>query len=115
MAPVEIGGQLHLVDRDEIDVDVARHRLDRRDPVARRIRLDLLLAGHQRDIFGADPLDDAVVDFARQQPQRQADHAVREGQHPLNGVMRLARVGRPQHRTHARVPRLGAAAHRRSR
>ena len=35
VAAVEIGGKLDLVDRHEGKVEVARHRLDRRDPVAR--------------------------------------------------------------------------------
>ena len=36
MAAVEIGGELDFVDRDESKVEVARHRLDGRNPVARR-------------------------------------------------------------------------------
>ena len=44
-----------------------------------------------------DPLDGAVVDFARQQPQRQADHPGRMRQHPLDGEMGLAGIGRPEH------------------
>jgi hypothetical protein len=39
-------------------------------PVARVLRLDLLLAGDQRDVLGAHPVDDLVVDLARQEPQR---------------------------------------------
>ena len=35
MAALEIAGELHLVDRDEGRVGLARHRLDGRDPVAR--------------------------------------------------------------------------------
>ena len=50
VAAVEVGGELDLVDRDEGEVEVARHRLDGRDPVARLVRLDLLLAGDERDV-----------------------------------------------------------------
>ena len=57
VAALEIGAELDLVDGDEGDVEVARHRLDGRDPVARVRRLDLLLAGDQRDVLGADPVD----------------------------------------------------------
>ena len=36
VAALGVGGELDLVDGEEIDVDVARHRLDRAHPVARR-------------------------------------------------------------------------------
>ena len=94
---LEIGAELHLVDRHEGDVEVARHGLDGRHPEARIGRLDLLLAGDQRHRFGADPVDAFVVDLARQQPQRQADHAARMRQHALDGEVGLAGVGRPEH------------------
>ena len=42
-------------------------------------------------------IDDLVVDLARQQPQRQADHAGGMRQHPLDREMGLAGVGRPEH------------------
>ena len=45
-----------------------------------------------------DPLDDLVVDLARQQPQRQPDHAGGMRQHALDGEMRLAGIGGSQHR-----------------
>jgi len=43
----------------------------------RRSGDDLLFPGDQRDLVRADALDDAVVDLARQQPERQADDACR--------------------------------------
>ena len=98
MAALQIGRDLDLVDGEERDVEIARHRLDGRDPVARVRRLDLLLAGDQRDGVAADPCGDLVVDLARQQPQRQADHAGGMREHPLDGEMGLAGVGRPEHR-----------------
>ncbi len=67
MAALEIGAELHLVDGDKGDVEVARHRLDGGDPEARIRRLDLLLAGDERDVLGAHPLHAFVVDLARQQ------------------------------------------------
>ena len=72
---LEVGAELHLVDGEERDVEIARHRLDGRDPEACDWRLDLLFAGDQRDLVGADALDHLVVDLAREQPQRQPDHA----------------------------------------
>ena len=113
MAALEIGAELHLVDRQEGDVEIARHRLDGRDPVARVRRLDLLLAGDQRDRLGADPLHHLVVDLARQQPQRQPDDARRVAEHALDGEMGLAGIGRPEHRGDAGAAGAGFAAGRR--
>ena len=111
MAAVEVGCELDLVDGDEGEVEVARHRLDRADPVAGLARLDLLLAGDQRDGVRADLLDDAIVDLAREQAQRQADHAGAVRQHALDREMRLAGVGRAQHERDPRsaIARRGGA------
>ena len=49
VAALEIGAELDFVDGEEGDVEIARHRLDGGDPEARVRRLDLLLAGDQRD------------------------------------------------------------------
>ena len=54
VAALGVGGELDLVDGEEVDVGVARHRLDGAHPVARPLRLDLLLAGDQRHRVGAD-------------------------------------------------------------
>ena len=97
MTALEVGGELDLVDGEESNIEIARHRLDGGDPEARIGRLDLLFAGDQRHRLGADPLDRPVIDFARQQPQRQADQAGRMRQHPLDREMRLAGIGRAQH------------------
>ncbi|MHC2159276.1 hypothetical protein ACVL5V_001697 [Bradyrhizobium ottawaense] len=101
VAAFEIAGDLDLVDGEEGDVEVARHRLDGRHPIARALRLDLLLAGDERDRLGSDPRGDLVVDLARQEAQRQPDHPGRVRQHPLDGEMGLAGVGRPEHRSDA--------------
>ena len=105
VAALEIGGELDLVDRHERHVEIARHRLDRGDPEARAGRLDLLLAGDERDLLGADALDALVVDLAREQAQRQPDHAARMRQHALDREMRLAGIGRPEHRGDAGAAR----------
>ncbi|GJE41472.1 hypothetical protein AEGHOMDF_0638 [Methylobacterium soli] len=114
VAAVHVGGELDLVDGHEGDVEVARHRLDRGDPIARPVRLDLLLAGDQRHLVGADPGDDAQVDLPREQPQRQPDHPGRVGEHALDGQVGLAGIGRPEHRRDAACAGLrleGAAGH----
>ena len=109
VAALEIGGELDLVDGHERHVEVARHRLDRGDPEARIRRLDLLLAGDQRDLVGAHALHALVVDLAREQPQRQPDDAGRMGQHALDGEMGLAGIGRAEHGGDAGAARTGIA------
>ena len=97
VAALEIGRDLDFIDGEKRHVEIPRHRLDGGDPVARVLRLDLLLAGDQRDRLDARAIGDLVVDLARQQPQRQADHAGGMRQHPLDRQMGLAGVGRPEH------------------
>ena len=48
VAALEIGGELDLVDGEERDLDIGRHRLDGADPEARVGGDDLFLAGDQR-------------------------------------------------------------------
>ena len=123
VAAFEIGAELHLVDGEEGDVEIARHRLDGRHPVARIRRLDLLLAGDERDRLGAHARRDLVVDLARQQPQRQPDDAGGMAEHALDGEMGLAGIGRPEHGGDAGAAGAGVAigrggegnGHRRSR
>ena len=105
MAAFKIGGDLDFIDGEERHVEVARHRFDRRNPEARARRLDLLLAGDQGDGIHSGAVGDLVVEFAGEQPQRQADNAGGMRQHPLDGQMGLAGVGRTEHRRHARTGR----------
>jgi hypothetical protein len=113
VAAVQIRAELDLVDSDEGQVEIAGHRLDGGDPEARVRRLDLLLAGDQRDILSPDPIDHLVVDFAGEQPQRQPDHARRVGEHPLDGEEGLAGVGGAENGGNAGAPQTVVAVHRR--
>ena len=97
VSALEIGGELDFVDRHESRIEIARHRLDGRDPEARIGGLDLLFAGDQRDRVRADPVGDLVVDLAREQAQRQPDHAGGMREHPLDREMGLAGIGRAEH------------------
>jgi hypothetical protein len=97
VAALQIAGELYLVDGDEGGIGLARHRLDGRHPVARRGRQDLFLAGDERHLIGAGAGGHALVDFARQQPERQADQAALVPKHAFDGEMRLAGIGRPEH------------------
>ena len=49
VAALGIGAELDLVDRQELDLAVQRHGLDRADEIVRPGRDDLLLAGDQGD------------------------------------------------------------------
>jgi hypothetical protein len=105
VAAFEIGRDLDFVDGEKAHIKIARHRLDRRHPVARIFRLDLLFAGDERDRLDARTIRDLVVDLAREQPQRQADDAGRMPQHALDREMCLAGVGRPEDSGNARAGR----------
>ena len=100
MAAIKITRQLDFIDGNEINIDIAWHGLDRAHPVARAFRLDFLLARNKRNLVGANASHDLVVDFAGQQPQRQADHPRLMAQHALDGQMRLAGICRAQNRRH---------------
>ena len=55
----------------------------------------------ERAVSGGVPAldpDDTVVIFAREQAQRKADHAAGVAQHAFDCQMRLAGIGRPEHR-----------------
>jgi hypothetical protein len=101
VSALEIGGELHLVDGNEGGVEVPWHGLDGRDPEARIGRLDLFFPGDQRDRLCTDALRHLAIDFARQQPQGQTDHAGRMRQHAFDREVRLAGIGWAEHRRHA--------------
>jgi hypothetical protein len=104
-----IGAELRLVEGDEGEVAVERHRFGGAQEPARVPGQDLLFAGDQRDLAGPLQLDHAIIDFAGEQPQREADHSARMGAHPLDGQMRLAGIGGAEN---GRQRRPGESAHR---
>jgi hypothetical protein len=94
VAARRIGAELDLVHRQEVHIPCQRHGLDRADEIAGIRGDDLLFAGDQRHAAGAAHLDHPVIDFPRQQPQRQADHTRSMAQHALDRQMGLTRIGR---------------------
>src|SRR5215470_9307373 len=64
VSALEIGAKLNLVDGQEGNIEVARHGLYGRNPIARVRRLYLLLAGNERDRIRARARRDLVVDLA---------------------------------------------------
>ena len=97
MPALGIGGDLAFVDGNEAHFPLNRHRFNGTQEPARAGRHDLFLAGDQRDIGGALESADLVIDFARQQPQRKADHAAGMAAQAFDREMRLAGVGRAKH------------------
>ena len=97
MAAIKVGGELDFIDGQKRHVEIARHRLHGRNPVTGVTRLDLFLAGDERNLLRPDAGDDLVVDLARQQAQRQADHAAGMAEHALNRQMGLTGVGGAEH------------------
>ena len=75
MAALAVGTQLRFVDGGEGYIGGHRHGFSGAEQIARILGLDPLLTGDQRDL--CRPLDraDLVIDLARQQAQREADHA----------------------------------------
>ena len=61
-------------------------------------RDDALLAGQQRNLLLALHGDDAVIDLAGEQPEREADDARGVAAHPLDRQVGLAGVGRSEDR-----------------
>lgn len=59
------------------------------------------LAGHERDIVCPDLFDNARIDLAGKQPQRQADHAAAVCHHALDSIMGFAGIGWSEHRGYA--------------
>ena len=85
-------------DRLALTSPLDRHAFGGAQEIARLRRDDPLLAGQQRDLLLALHRDDPVIDLARQQPQREADHARRMAAHPLDRQVGLAGVGRSEDR-----------------
>jgi len=97
VAAFKIGRDLDFIDRKERHVEIARHRFHGGNPEARILRLDLFLAGDERNRLAAGTIGDLVVDLAGEQPQRQADHPARMRKQPFDRKVRLAGVGRSEH------------------
>ena len=102
VAALRIGAELDLVDREEIDRPVERHRFDGAHEIGRVGRQDLFFAGDQRHRAGAPQPDDAVIVLARQQAQRKPDHPALMAEHALDREMGLAGIGRPEDRDEPR-------------
>ena len=103
MAPLAVGAKLDLIDGEKRHLPVQRHGFDGANEIGRLGREDLFLAGHQRHRAFALDTPHPIVVFPRQQPQRESDHAGPETEHPLDGEVGLAGIGRPQNGDQART------------
>ena len=98
MAAFEIGRDLDFIDREKRHVEIARHRLHGGDPEPRPWRLDLFLAGDQRDANRARR--DRRSCCRPRAPSSRSGRPITPGgmrQHPLDREMGLAGIGRPEH------------------
>jgi len=111
MASLEIASELRLVDGGEGELiregpfagtiaaaGLNWHAFGGAQHVARSRRDDPLLAGQQSDLIRALDGDDAVVNLARQEAKREADHPARVGAHPLDRQVGLAGIRRAENR-----------------
>lgn len=96
MPTLRMRSELDLIDSEEIDRPVERHRLDRANPKTRPRWNALFLPGHEGDVELPDARRDPIVDFTREQAQGQTDHSGAVLEHALHGTMGLAGVGRAE-------------------
>ena len=94
MPPLGITTKLDFIDRDQISAHAFGHRLDRADPVLGARRHDPFFACDQCHDGRTTQGNDAVIDLAREQTQRQPDHPRAMRQHPFDCIGRLACIGR---------------------
>ena len=100
MTPLWIGTKLNLIHCDKIGTQIQRHCLNGADPILCTVGNNAFFARDQCHHRRAARGDNPVVNLARQQPQRQANHPSAMPQHPLDRVMSFSGVGRPKHRRH---------------
>ena len=98
MSAFAIGGQLCLVECDEGCIGRARHGLHGAAQIPRACGLDTLLTGNERDRLISLDRDEAVINLARKQAQRETDDAARMRAHPFDGEVGLAGIGGPEDR-----------------
>ena len=96
MPPLWIRTKLDFIDRNQISAHAFGHRLDGADPILGARRHDPLFACDQCHDGRATQGNDAVIDLAREQTQRQPDHPRAMRQHPFDCIGRLACIGRAQ-------------------
>lgn len=96
MPTFRISAELNFVDSEERDLPVNRHGFDGAGKPPCIWWNDFFLARDQRNAPYALACNQPLVIFTRQQSERKADDAGRVGQHPLDGEVRFASVGRPE-------------------
>ena len=97
MPAFRIAAKLNFIDGKKIATDPLRHGFDRAHPIGRPGWHNPLFTRHKRHDTGPAHRNDPVVNLARKQAQRQANHTGPVGEHPLNGVVRFASICRPKH------------------
>ena len=82
--PSGIGAELDLVDGQEFDRHIERHRLHGTDPVPWLVGDALLLTGDEGDLLLPNLCCDPIVDLSCQQAERQPDHPAATREHALH-------------------------------
>ena len=96
VAAIGVLRELDLVDGHEVRAFGDGHGFDGAGVIARAGRLDAFFAGDEGAGLGAFLLHHPVIDLAREQAQRQADHPRIVRKHALNGEMGLAGIRRAE-------------------
>ena len=109
MTALRLDGELGLVDRGKGEVPVEfpvvmriaagnGHAFGSAEEIARLGRDDPLFAGQQRNLLLALDGNNAVIDFAGEKAEREADDARAVTTHPVDREVGLPRVGRSEDR-----------------
>ena len=124
MAALAVTRQLHLIDSDEFKAAIGnipmpdrqrmnpalhRHRFNGTAQIARAGRQNTLFTGDQPHLAGPKPRHQPVIILARQQAQRETDHARAVAGHPFKCQMRLAGIGRAKNNRHPGPRRMDVA------
>ena len=97
VAAFQIRPGLRLIQRQERHLAVGRHRFRCAQKIAGGGWQDFLLTGDQGHLRRPLQLHHPVIDFTRQQTQREPDHTGSMAAHPLDRQMGLAGIGWPEH------------------
>src|SRR5690606_9224258 len=92
MSPFGMSRELDLINANEVHFEVGRHGFGRAYPEACRSWDLTFFASDERNLVAADRGPHAVIDFAREQPQWQAEHACVVFQHAPDTTVGLASV-----------------------
>jgi hypothetical protein len=107
MTPLTVRAKLNFINPDEISAHAFGHRLDRTNPIGRTLGYNAFFASDQGDNRRPPHGYDLVINLSGKQPQWQPHDTRPMPQHPLDRIMRLAGVCRPEDRNNTRGHKKG--------